>query len=37
MKRGSSSLIIRNERYGQSMHMLTKTKVSEASLKNLHK
>ena len=36
MKLGSSSLIIRNEKSGQSMHALTKTKVSEALLTNLH-
>ena len=36
MKLGSSSLIIRNKKSGQSMHALTKTKVSEASLTNLH-
>ena len=29
-------LIIRNKKSGQSMHALTKTKVSEASLTNLH-
>ena len=37
MKLGCSSLIIRNKKSGQSMHALTKTKVSEASLTNLHK
>ena len=36
MKRGSSSLIIRNKKSGQSMHALTKTKGSEASSTNLH-
>ena len=36
MKLGSSSLTIRNKTSGQSMHALTKTKVSEASLTNLH-
>ena len=36
MKLGSSSLIIRNKKSGQSMHALTKTKGSEASLRNLH-
>ena len=36
MKLGSSSLIIRNKKFGQSMHALTKTKVREASLTNLH-
>ena len=36
MKLGSSSLIIRNKKSGQSMRALTKTKVSEASLTNLH-
>ena len=36
MKLGSSSLIIRNKKSGQSMHALTKTKVSEVSLTNLH-
>ena len=36
MKLGSLSLIIRNKKSGQSMHALTKTKVSEASLTNLH-
>ena len=36
MKLGSSSLIIRNKIPGQSMHALMKTKVSEASLTNLH-
>ena len=36
IKLGSSSLIIRNKKSGQSMHSLTKTKVSEASLTNLH-
>ena len=36
MKLGSSSLIIRNKKSGQSMHALTKTKGSEASLTNLH-
>ena len=36
IKLGSSSLIIRNKKSGQSMHALTKTKVSEASLINLH-
>ena len=30
IKLGSSSLIIRNKKSGQSMHALTKTKVSEA-------
>ena len=30
MKLGSSSLIIRNKKSGQSMHALTKTKGSEA-------
>ena len=37
MKLGFLSLIIRNKKSGQSMHVLTKTKVSEASLTNLHK
>ena len=37
MKLGSLSLTIRNKKFGQSMHALTKTKVSEASLTNLHK
>ena len=36
IKLGSSSLKIRNKKSGQSMHALTKTKVSEASLTNLH-
>ena len=36
MKLGSSSLIIQNRKSGQSMHAVTKTKVSEASLTNLH-
>ena len=36
MKLRSSSLIIRNKKSGQSMHALTKTRVSEASLTNLH-
>ena len=36
IKLGSSSLIIRNKKSGQSMHALTKTKVSEATLTNLH-
>ena len=36
IKLGSSSLIIRNKKSGQSMHALTKTRVSEASLTNLH-
>ena len=36
MRLGSSSLIIRNKKSGQSMHALTKTKGSEASLTNLH-
>ena len=36
MKLRSSSLIIRNKKSRQSMHALTNTKVSEASLTNLH-
>ena len=36
MKLGCSSLIIRNKKSGQSMYALTKPKVSEASLINLH-
>ena len=36
MKFGSSSLIIRNKKSGKSMHARTKTKISEASLINLH-
>ena len=36
MKLRSSSLIKRNKKSGQSMHALTKTKVSEASLTNSH-
>ena len=36
IKLGSLSLIIRNKKSGQSMHALTKTKVSDASLTNLH-
>ena len=32
MKLGSLSLIIRNKKSGQSMHALTKTKLSKGSL-----
>ena len=35
IKFGSSSLIIRNKKSGQSMHALTKTKVSEVVEKML--
>ena len=36
MKLSVSSLIIRNKKFGQSMHALKKINVVEASLTNLH-